>query len=196
MKLTADIGQIRPTSSPATFSNVQFSSGPRSIGLCDNFISEHCQLTQSFFGTRPRSNTTQTIFSAKWTSKGNLGKQLTESAIWYHTHISESVLQGNIVHCVPFLKFHPNYEIPKVCQYCGKVPISFHNLSSQTHIAIKHTWHLSPFVQPGVKKLRISMFFVVCFLSKKPWFGVFLVNKMTNITYAIMFDKQWKCFKS
>ena len=104
-----------------------------SIGLCDNFISEHCQLTQSFFGTRPRSNTTQKIFSAKWTSKGNLGKQLTESAIWYHTHISESVLQGNIVHCVPFLKFHQNYEIPKVCQYCGKVPISFHNLSSHKH---------------------------------------------------------------
>ena len=137
MKLTADIGQIRPTSSPATFSNVQFSSGPRSIGLCDNFISEHCQLTQSFFGTRPRSNTTQKIFSAKWTSKGNRKSREATDRVSYmisHTHIWKCSSGKHCTVCsLPILKFHQNYEIPKVCQYCGKVPISFHNLSSRKH---------------------------------------------------------------
>ena len=165
MKLTADIGQIRPTSSPATFSNVQFSSGPRSIGLCDNFISEHCQLTQSFFGTRPRSNTTQKIFSAKWTSKGNRKSREATDRVSYmisHTHIWKCSSGKHCTLC----------SLPQVSSKLWNsqsLPIlreSAHLFSqfelSQTHIAIKHTWHLSPFVQPGVKKLRISMFFVVC----------------------------------
>ena len=162
------------------------------------FVSDHSTV-KAFLGLSQNPTQSKKIFWVKWSLKGNLGKPLTTHVI-SHTSIwigFQNWSKRETVYAMfPSSSF---IEISKVCQYCGKAGRA-HLFSqfelSQTHIAIKHTWHLSPFVQPGVKKLRISMFFVVCFLSKKPWFGVFLVNKMTNITYAIMFDKQWKCFKS